>query len=86
MSKRRSILLTALLCALAPQVLGATRTGIHQAMRPATSAAFLRSFLAERRISLTNMSVRQVVDVSLEFYKNVPAQGLSTGSSADMPA
>lgn len=84
MNDVRRSLLTALLCSATGNVFGAAASGKKPAMRPMTSASVFQTFISERGLSTARMSPRQLVAVTLEFYRDVPAAGLDSSDSSDM--
>lgn len=84
MNSTRCILLTAVLSSITCHVLGAPSKQNKVVMHPATSASFLQDFLSERGLSVSSLTPKQLVDVSLAFFQKVPASGLSQVRESDM--
>ncbi len=53
-------------------------------MKPANSADSFKTFLAERGLTAANLSVPQLVDSMLAFYRTIRASNLANDPQADM--
>lgn len=84
MNLTRRALFTAVLGSIKCRVIGAPQKQDKAAMRPSTSALFFQNFLSARGLSVSSLTSKQLVNSSLEFFREVPFSGLGRGQDSDM--
>lgn len=80
---RRTFLasVSALTCSASVEVVYAQ---ISDTMKPSQSAVAMRSFLTSRGLSVANLSVPQLIENALAFYRGVRTSGLVNSPDSDM--